>query len=126
MNAVSNAVAAYQAKNPSYNGRPDYALTAALTKVSPEQQKKIKTQAQDFEAMFINSMFSQMTSGLKGDGPFGDTVGTGQWRSMLTDQYSKDFAKAGGLGVSQQVYRSLIMQQAQGSSTAGQLTNRVS
>jgi flagellar protein FlgJ len=127
MNAVSNAVAAYQAKNPSYNGRPDYALTEALTKVSPEQQKKIKTQAQDFEAMFINSMFSQMTSGLKGDGPFGDTVGTGHWRSMLTDEYSKNFAKAGGVGVSQQVYRSLIMQQAQGQSpTTGQLANRVS
>ena len=62
--------------------------------------------------MFLNSMFSQMTSGVKGDGPFGDTVGTGVWRSMLTEQYSKSFAKAGGVGISNEVYRTLILQQA--------------
>ena len=27
--------------------------------------------------MFLNSMFSQMTTGVTGDGPFGDTTGTG-------------------------------------------------
>jgi Rod binding domain-containing protein len=31
---------------------------------------------------------------------------------MLTDQYSKSFAKAGGIGISSEVYRSLIIQQA--------------
>ena len=64
--------------------------------------------------MFLNSMFSQMTSGIKGEGPFGDTPGTGVWRSMLTDQYSKNFAKAGGIGISNDVYRTLILQQANG------------
>ena len=62
--------------------------------------------------MFLNSMFSQMTTGLKGEGPFGDTPGTGVWRSMLTEQYSKSFAKAGGVGISDAVFRTLIMQQA--------------
>jgi peptidoglycan hydrolase FlgJ len=97
---------------PMINGRPDTQLADALTKVSPQAQKKAKATAQDFEGMFLNSMFSQMTSGLKGDGPFGDTVGTGVWRSMLTDQYSRSFAKAGGIGISNDVYRSLILQQA--------------
>jgi peptidoglycan hydrolase FlgJ len=97
---------------PRINGRPDTQLADALTRVSPQLQKKAKAQAQDFEAMFLSSMFSQMTSGLKGDGPFGDTVGTGVWRSMLTEQYSKSFAKAGGVGISNEVYRSLILQQA--------------
>jgi hypothetical protein len=31
---------------------------------------------------------------------------------MLTDQYSKNFAKAGGVGISSEVYRTLILQQA--------------
>ena len=62
--------------------------------------------------MFLNSMFSEMTSGLKGEGPFGDTPGTGVWRSMLTEQYSKNFAKAGGVGISSEVFRTLILQQA--------------
>jgi flagellar protein FlgJ len=97
---------------PTINGRPDYTFAAALTKVSPQAQAKAKGTAQDFEAMFLNSMFSQMTNGLNGEGPFGNTPGTGVWRSMLTEQYSKSFAKAGGVGISNDVYRSLILQQA--------------
>jgi peptidoglycan hydrolase FlgJ len=62
--------------------------------------------------VFLNSMFSQMTSGLNGEGPFGNTPGTGIWRSMLTEQFSKSFAKAGGVGISNDVYRTLILQQA--------------
>jgi flagellar protein FlgJ len=97
---------------PMLRGRPDYQLADALKKVSPGVAIKAKATATDFEAMFLNSMFSQMTSGIKGEGPFGDTPGTGVWRSMLTEQYSKNFAKAGGVGISDQVYRTLIMQQA--------------
>ena len=97
---------------PMRYGRPDYQLAEALTKVSPQAQAKAKASSQDFEAMFLNSMFSQMTSSIKGEGPFGDTPGTGVWRSMLTDQYAKNFAKAGGIGISHDVYRTLILQQA--------------
>jgi peptidoglycan hydrolase FlgJ len=97
---------------PIINGRPDFEFAAALQKVSPKAQAKAQSTATDFEAMFLNSMFSQMTSSLKGEGPFGDTAGTGVWRSMLTEQYSKSFAKAGGVGISTEVYRTLIVQQA--------------
>lgn len=102
----------------SRNGRPDFELASALQKVSPKQQAKAQKTATDFEAMFLNIMFSQMTSGLKGEGPFGDTPGTGVWRSMLTEQYSKTFAQAGGVGVATEVYRTLIMQQAKTIRTA--------
>jgi len=101
-----------KAMMPTINGRPDYQLADALTKVSAQAQAKAKATATDFEAMFLNSMFAQMTSGIKGEGPFGDTPGTGVWRSMLTEQYSKSFAKAGGVGISNDVYRTLILQQA--------------
>jgi Rod binding domain-containing protein len=110
-NNVGGSIPA-KAAIPSYNGHPDYDLANALTKVSPQAQAKAKATATDFEAVFLNSMFAQMTSGLKGDGPFGDTPSTGVWRSMLTEQYSKSFAKAGGVGISNEVYRTLILQQA--------------
>lgn len=97
---------------PALSGRIDPAFADALSRVSPQAQKKSKAQAQDFEALYLNTMFSQMTSNVKGDGPFGDTTGTGVWRSMLTDEYAKSFAKAGGVGVSDSVFRTLIMQQA--------------
>jgi flagellar protein FlgJ len=116
--AATSAVANPAFSVESRNGRPDFELAAALQKVSPQQQSKAQKTATDFEAMFLNSMFSQMTSGLKGEGPFGDTTGTGVWRSMLTEQYSKNFAKAGGVGVATEVYRTLIMQQAKTLRTA--------
>ena len=97
------------------------AATAALagkTDAAGSRAAKAKANGEDFEAMFLNSMFSQMTSGLKGEGPFGDTPGTGVWRSMLTEQYSKNFANAGGVGIATDVYRTLIMQQAKTIRTA--------
>jgi flagellar protein FlgJ len=111
---INNATGSMPTKAmmPLFKGRPDPQLAEALTKVSPQAQAKAKATATDFEAMFLNSMFSQMTSGLKGEGPFGDTPGTGVWRSMLTEQYSKSFAKAGGVGISNDVFRTLILQQA--------------
>ena len=107
-----NGGAPAKASIPYINGHPDYDFAAALAKVSPQVQAKAKVTAQDFEAMFLNSMFSQMTNGLNGEGPFGNTTGTGVWRSMLTEQYSRQFAKAGGVGISNEVYRTLILQQA--------------
>lgn len=115
MNSLINSTAGSKpatAAMPTRYGRPDFQLAEALTKVSPQAQAKAKASSQDFEAMFLNSMFSQMTSSIKGEGPFGDTPGTSPWRSMLTDQYSKNFAKAGGIGISTDVYRTLILQQA--------------
>ena len=111
---INSTIGGHPAKAamPMRYGRPDYQLAEALTKVSPQAQAKSKASSEDFEAMFLNSMFSQMTSGIKGDGPFGQTTGTGPWRSMLTDQYSKSFAKSGGIGISNDVFRTLILQQA--------------
>jgi len=101
-----------KAMMPMINGRPDYQLAEALTKVSPHAQTQAKATATGFEAVFLNSLLSQRTGRIKSDGPFGDTPGTGVWRSMLTEQYSKNFASSGGVGISNEVYRTLILQQA--------------
>ena len=95
----------------SLQARPHNDTAPALPSVSTAAEAR-KLADGLLEAMFLNSMFSQMTSGIKGEGPFGDTVGTGVWRSMLTDEYSKSFAKAGGVGISNEVFRTLILQQA--------------
>jgi peptidoglycan hydrolase FlgJ len=118
INGIQSRMSAAKAAVPIINGRPDLELANALQKVSPQAQTRAKSTAQDFEAMFLNQMFSQMTSGLQGEGPFGNTPGTGVWRSMLTEQYSKSFAKAGGVGISNDVYRTLILQQSKQTSRA--------
>lgn len=87
------------------------ANTPAAGKMSAATKAKARASAQDFEAVFLNSMFQQMFTGVQGDGPFGGSGATGVWRSFLTDEYSKSFAKAGGIGIADQVYRSLMAQQ---------------
>lgn len=72
---------------------------------------KARAAAQDFEAVFLNSMFNAMFTGVDGEGPFGGGAGTGVWRSFLTDEYAKSFAQAGGIGIADHVYRSLIATQ---------------
>jgi peptidoglycan hydrolase FlgJ len=72
---------------------------------------KAKAAAQQFEAMFLNTMFQQMYAGLNGDGPFGGSGALKVWRSLLTDQYAQTFAKSGGVGIASQVYDALLKQQ---------------
>jgi flagellar protein FlgJ len=75
------------------------------------KQDKARAAAEDFEAVFLNSMFSQMFTDIDGEGPFGGGAGAGVWRSFLTEEYAKSFAKAGGIGLADHVYRTLLAQQ---------------
>lgn len=79
---------------------------------TPEQVKaRAKKSSEDFEAVFLNNMFQQMVAGTDGEGPFGGAGSSGVWRSFLTDEYAKSFAKAGGVGIADQVYSTLLAQQ---------------
>ena len=89
------------------------AATAALagkTGAAGSRAAKAKATGEDFEAMFLNSMFQQMFSGV-GQGPFSGGNGANIWRSFLTDEYSKSFVKAGGIGIASEVQRALLAQQ---------------
>ena len=90
------------------------AATASLAgKAKPAATDKVakaKAAGEDFEAVFLNSMFQQMFSGV-GQGPFSGGNGANIWRSFLTDEYSKSFVKAGGIGIAAQVQRALLGQQ---------------
>ena len=90
-----------------------YAATAALAgrpDLANAKAAKAKASAQDFEAVFLNTMFQQMFAGV-GDGPFSGGQGAQVWRSFLTDEYAKSFVKAGGIGIAPQVERALLAQQ---------------
>jgi peptidoglycan hydrolase FlgJ len=76
-----------------------------------DTKAKARAAAVDFEAVFLNSMFSQMFTNVDGEGPFGGDQATGVWRSFLTDEYAKSFARKGGIGIADHVYASLLAQQ---------------
>jgi Rod binding domain-containing protein len=87
------------------------ALSSHSGKTMVDPKAKARASAVDFEAVFLNSMFSQMFTSIEGDGPFGGGGAVGVWRSFLSQEYAKSFAKAGGVGIADHVYRSLIAQQ---------------
>jgi peptidoglycan hydrolase FlgJ len=86
---------------------------ATATKLAAEARTKSKARvvAQDFEAMYLDTVFQEMSTGIKGDGPFGGSGALKVWRSLLTDQYAKSFAKAGGIGIANDIYHELLQQQ---------------
>ena len=85
-----------------------------LPTVTPKKTSKpdkARVAAEDFEAVFLNSMFNNMFTGIDGEGPFGGGAGVGVWRSFLTEEYAKSFAKKGGIGLADHVYHTLLAQQ---------------
>ena len=96
--------------SPARGGALDL-TTAPGAKSAIDPKTKAHTAAVNFEAQFLHSMFSQMFTGIEGDGPFGGGSAVGVWRSFLSEQYAKSFAKAGGIGIANHVYQTLIAQQ---------------
>jgi Rod binding domain-containing protein len=86
------------------------AIPAALS-VAGDIHAKARTAAQEFEAVFLNTMLQPMFSATQAESPFGGGTGNEVWKSMLTDEYAKSFAKSGGVGIADHVYRALIAAQ---------------
>lgn len=91
-------------------------LKSALTPPSKDAIRasisaKAHSAAEDFEAVFLNTMFSQMFTGFDAKGEFGKNSSSSVWRSFQIDQYAKSFAKAGGIGIADAVYPTLLAQQ---------------
>jgi len=77
------------------------------TNVSPAVAAKARAKTQDFEAVFLNSMFGHMFAHVN-EGPYSGGEAAKTWRSFLTEEYSRNFAKAGGIGIADSVYKQLI------------------
>jgi len=72
---------------------------------------KAKEAAQNFEAAFLSNMFQEMFTDIDGDGPFGGSGALKVWRSFMTDQYAKAFAKVGGIGIAPMIYNEILKAQ---------------
>ncbi|HIJ62944.1 MAG TPA: chemotactic signal-response protein chel [Rhodospirillaceae bacterium] len=70
-----------------------------------------RKKAKDFESVFVSQMFSQMFQGINADGMFGGGHGEEMFRSLLIDEYGKQVAQHGGIGIADAVMRTLISAQ---------------
>jgi peptidoglycan hydrolase FlgJ len=90
------------------------AVSGIAKKISgTDPHAKIKKTATEFETLFLEQMVDRMTKSEGTDGPLGEN-GTGGdvWRSMLSQEYAKQITKSGGVGISNQIMKSMIDLQA--------------
>ena len=109
------------------NSRAQSAYTDAMqsrasSKVAGAQTPdKVRGAAQQFEAFFVGQMMELMTAGIKADGNTGGGQAENTWRSMLNQEYGKQIAKSGGLGIADSVMKSMLQMQEQRTAAAAKL-----
>jgi Rod binding domain-containing protein len=84
-----------------------------LNRLDHKKSSGLKQAAKEFEAVFISQMLSHMWSGIKTDGPFSGGRGEQIFRDMMIDEYGKEIAKSGQLGLSDQIMAQLLQHQEQ-------------
>lgn len=73
----------------------------------------LRQQAEELESVFLNTLVSEMFSGIDKDSEFGGGFATETWRSMQTEQFAGAIAKSGGIGLADQIMSSLLLAQEQ-------------
>jgi Rod binding domain-containing protein len=76
----------------------------------------LKKVGHEFEAMFLSQMVGHMFAGIKSGGPFGGGHAEETYRSLLVDEYGRAIAKSGGIGIADQIVRSVMLQFQEASS----------
>lgn len=89
---------------------PSPALTRPVLPVLPAAgaPDDIRRVAEDFEAVFLARMLQPMFQGLSTDAPFGGGHAEETWRGFLVDAMARQVARAGGIGLADQVQRELL------------------
>jgi peptidoglycan hydrolase FlgJ len=70
--------------------------------------------SQEFEAVFIGQMLQPMFQNINAAEPFGGSPSEKMWRSMQVDEYGKAFARAGGIGLADAVFKEILKAQENG------------
>ena len=97
MDDVSFQSAALNAQQPQ---TPRLALTSNPTKANDA--------AEEFEAFFMTQVMESMFAGIETDGPLGGGFGEGVFRSLLLQEFGKEMAARGGVGISDAVQKEIL------------------
>ncbi|HTT98673.1 MAG TPA: rod-binding protein [Rhizomicrobium sp.] len=70
-----------------------------------------KKVAEQFEGVLMSQMLNEMFEGIKTDGMFGGGQGEEMFRSLMVDEYGKQIAKQGGMGLTSAITKQLLSHQ---------------
>lgn len=69
---------------------------------------EVQAAAREFEAVFLAQMLAPMFETLDSDALFGGGPGEDMYRSILVEEYGKEIARAGGIGIADAVEREML------------------
>lgn len=81
------------------------------TSLDPAKLGDIRQQAVELEGVFLNTLVKQMMSGVETEGMFGGGQAEETWRSMQSEYLADQIAAAGGIGLADDIMRTLLAQQ---------------
>lgn len=90
------------------------AITRLKAVTAAGKADELEDQAVEFEAVFLAEMLKPVFETVPTDGPFGGGSAEETWRGMLVENYAKDMAASGGIGLSRSVLSELIALQQGG------------
>jgi flagellar protein FlgJ len=96
---------------------PKLATSTAPDATKAAEQKKLKSAAQAFEAVFLRQMIGSMRSASLGDGMF-DNEGTETFQAQADSQTADSMAKKGVLGIADMLIKQLGPKTASGLAAA--------
>lgn len=108
--SVPGLVSQYDALKPGTDSKfADELEAAAKAAKDAQADEKLKTVCKDFEAMFLNIMYSKMRETVPDNTLYGTSNGEKIMQSMLDTELTKNMAEAGGIGLAAMMYKQLSM-----------------
>ena len=90
---------------------PRQALAASQSTPDPDRalrsRRNLKQSCQDFEAIFIQSLFKEMRKTVPEGGLFTRSTATEMYRDMLDQEVAKEVAERQSIGLAEQMYRQM-------------------
>lgn len=80
---------------------------SALERTMPKDAEALKKSCQDFEAIFIQSMFKAMRKAVPNSGLFSRNTGTEMFQEMIDQEIATEIARRQSFGLADQMYRQL-------------------
>jgi flagellar protein FlgJ len=86
------------------------AAKVKASKAAPDD-KSINKAASEFEGQFVSQMLTQMWQGIETDGYFGGGNGEEMFRGLMINEYGKQIAQSGKLGIADSVRNAMLKMQ---------------
>lgn len=89
----------------------DIAMLRAKSGMTPQKLQQVKEAANDFEALFVSEMLSNMSNSVEPDPLFGGGDAEDTWKGMMNQEIGKEVARSGGIGLSDDIMAKMIEMQ---------------